>query len=334
VRTDTAAHEARPRSGFVLVERVWGGVTPLAGEASGASSLLGCKGLRLPVISSALTCDIMNKVASCRVRIFWRSIAAPGHRAPPWRRRRIALQARILDIPSPNHGPRIGGPIDILLLHYTGMPSAVGALKWLCNPRSKVSSHYLVFEDGCIVRLVDEARRAHHAGVSSWAGETDINSRSIGIEIANPGHELGYRAFPDAQVAAVVALCRDVLSRHPIPPQRVLAHSDVAPTRKQDPGELFPWRRLYEEGIGHYVAPEPLREGLSLSLGERGRAITQLRKRFRQYGYRIEDTDEFDAELAAVVTAFQRHFRPERVDGVLDASTEATFDRLLDALPT
>src|SRR5262249_6920415 len=155
-------------------------------------------------------------------------------------------------VPSPNFGKRAEGkPIDMLILHYTGMASAERALKWLCDPQSKVSSHYLVFEDGLVAQLVEEGERAWHAGKSFWAGETDTNSRSVGIEIANPGHQYGYRPFPDEQIDAVIELCSDVLRRHPVPPERVLAHSDVAPLRKEDPGELFPWRLFYETGIGH-----------------------------------------------------------------------------------
>ncbi len=155
------------------------------------------------------------------------------------------MTPRIEQRPSPNHDERAAGkPVDILLLHYTGMRSAEGALKWLTDPASRVSSHYFVDEDGRVAAMVAEGRRAWHAGKSFWAGETDINSRSIGIEIANPGHEFGYRPFPGAQTEAVIALCRDILARHPIPPERVLAHSDVAPLRKHDPGELFPWARL------------------------------------------------------------------------------------------
>jgi N-acetylmuramoyl-L-alanine amidase len=245
----------------------------------------------------------------------------------------MSEQISVLEKPSPNDGPRReGAPVDILLLHYTGMVSGEAALDWLCDPRSGVSCHYLVREDGRIYRLVDEARRAHHAGVSLWAGETDVNSRSIGIEIANPGHEFGYRPFPDVQIDAVIALCRDILGRHPIPPERVLAHSDVAPSRKQDPGELFPWRRLHEAGVGHLVPPAPIEEGPSLSLGARGSEVARLGDRFRQYGYGLADTDEFDAGMVAVVTAFQRHFRPALVDGVLDRSTGTTLDRLLDGL--
>ncbi len=237
--------------------------------------------------------------------------------------------------PSPNHEPRAAGkPVDILILHYTGMRSPEAAVKWLTDPASKVSCHYLVREDGRIVALVEEDRRAWHAGKSFWAGETDINSRSIGIEIANPGHEFGYRPFPDQQIDAVIALCRDILSRHAIPPERVLAHSDVAPLRKQDPGELFPWRRLAAAGVGRWVAPAPITDGPVLRLGDSGGAVADLKSRFRKYGYAIGETPEFDAETEAVVTAFQRHFRQEPVDGVADVSTIATLDRLIAPLRT
>ena len=145
--------------------------------------------------------------------------------------------------------------IDMLVLHYTGMRSAAEALRRLTSPEAAVSAHYLIDEDGAVWRLVPEERRAWHAGVSYWRGRRDINSASIGIELVNPGHEFGYRAFPEAQVAALEVLCRDVLSRYQIPPRHVLGHSDVAPARKDDPGELFPWRRLARAGIGLW--PEP-----------------------------------------------------------------------------
>lgn len=235
--------------------------------------------------------------------------------------------------PSPNHGPRAGGrPVDILLLHYTGMVSEEGALDWLCNPASQVSAHYFVHEDGRVVQLVGEGERAWHAGKSVWAGETDINSRSIGIEIANPGHEFGYRGFPPAQVAGVIDLCRDILARRPIPPERVLAHSDVAPLRKEDPGELFPWGELHAAGIGHWVMPEPVVAGPMLTAGNSGPAVAGLKKRFRDYGYGLGAESVFDDETAAVVRAFQRHFRPALVDGIADVSTVATLDRLIAAL--
>jgi N-acetylmuramoyl-L-alanine amidase len=231
---------------------------------------------------------------------------------------------------SPNFGPRAAGkPIDILLLHYTGMPSAEGALAWLCDPRSEVSSHYFVFEDGRVVRMVAEEGRAWHAGKSFWAGETDINSRSIGIEIANPGHAFGYRPFPPAQIGALIGLCRGILARHRIPPERVLAHSDVAPLRKDDPGELFPWGELHAAGIGRWVPPEPIAEGQRLRLGDTGGAVADLKRRFRRYGYSLGAESQFDDETAAVVRAFQRHFRPALVDGIADLSTVRTLDRLL-----
>jgi N-acetylmuramoyl-L-alanine amidase len=240
---------------------------------------------------------------------------------------------RIDQLPSPNHDARAPGkPIDILLLHYTGMPSGERALAWLRNPASRVSSHYLVFEDGGIVQLVDENRRAWHAGKSFWAGESDVNARSVGIEIVNPGHEFGYRPFPEAQVEAVIGVSRDILGRHPIPPERVLAHSDVAPLRKEDPGELFPWQRLHEAGIGHWVAPAPIVEGPVLKAGDAGAAVADLQSRLRRYGYGIAEEADYGAETGAAVRAFQRHFRPERVDGVADASTLATLDRLIAAL--
>jgi N-acetylmuramoyl-L-alanine amidase len=232
---------------------------------------------------------------------------------------------------SPNHGPRRpGASVDILLLHYTGMPSAEGALSWLCDPRSGVSSHWFVFEDGRTVQLVPEDRRAHHAGVSFWQGETDINSRSIGIEIANPGHEFGYSDFPDAQVAALIELCRGILSRHPIPPERVLAHSDVAPERKRDPGERFPWKALADAGIGRWVAPAPVEEGGPvLAVGAFGGGVAALQADLARVGYRVRPTGVFDWQTELCVAAFQRHFRQARVDGMADASTRETLRRLL-----
>ena len=153
--------------------------------------------------------------------------------------------------PSPNHNARPNGQaVDILLLHYTGMKSAEAALERLTDPAAQVSAHYCVEEDGKVWRLVAEERRAWHAGQALWAGADDINGRSIGIEIVNPGHEFGYRPFPEAQMAAVIELCQGILARHPVPPTRVLGHSDVAPLRKEDPGELFDWPGLAAQGIG------------------------------------------------------------------------------------
>lgn len=237
--------------------------------------------------------------------------------------------------PSPNHDARAGGPPDMLLLHYTGMQSADEALKRLCTPASKVSAHYMVFEDGRVVQCVPEERRAWHAGVSCWADETDINSRSIGIEIANPGREFGYPDFPLRQIAAVISLCKSILTRRgPIGADRVLAHSDVAPSRKDDPGEKFPWHLLNDSGIGHLVRPAPLDiEGASFKTGDRGEGVTRLQRALHDYGYGLEETGVFDEQTQAVVTAFQRHFRPARVDGVADASTQLTLRALLETRP-
>jgi N-acetylmuramoyl-L-alanine amidase len=239
------------------------------------------------------------------------------------------VAARVL--PSPNHGARRGGAPDMLLLHYTGMESADAALERLCAADSAVSTHYFVFEDGSIVQCVPEARRAWHAGEANWAGETDINSRSIGIEVANRGHEWGYDDFPAAQIAAVVALSRDIVERNAIPAHRVLGHSDVAPTRKWDPGEKFPWGRLAAAGVGLWVAPEPITDGPAVTIGDAGPAVRELQKRLAAYGYGVPQSGSFEPLTRDVVEAFQRHFRPVRIDGIADVSTSTTLAKLLQA---
>jgi N-acetylmuramoyl-L-alanine amidase len=237
-------------------------------------------------------------------------------------------------VPSPNCGERrAGAHVDILLLHYTGMLSGEAALDRLCDRDAKVSSHYLVFNSGEVVQMVPEALRAQHAGESLWQGEDDVNSRSIGIEIENPGHDYGYPEFPEQQIEAVIALCHDIVERWNIPAQNVLAHSDVAPTRKQDPGEKFPWRRLYERGVGLWVPPAPITADGTLSLkpGDQGAAVSELQKQLAAYGYGVPQTGVYDAHTKAVVTAFQLHFRPARVDGIADVSTRETLRALLAA---
>ena len=226
----------------------------------------------------------------------------------------------IRERPSPNHDSRgdvvAGTPrIDMLVLHYTGMQSAEAALDRLCDPEAKVSAHYVVEEDGAIWRLVPEERRAWHAGVSCWLGETSLNMVSIGVEIVNPGHEWGYRAFPEPQMQAVEALCRDILARRRIPAHRIVGHSDIAPTRKTDPGELFDWRRLARAGIGLW--PEPAselgrRRGRGAGIVERAAALSDLAR----IGYQVEP-----GNVTPAITAFQRRFRPERWDGRLDGET-------------
>jgi len=222
---------------------------------------------------------------------------------------------RRIERPSPNHDSRNEEgrddvAIDMLVLHYTGMASAAAALDRLCDPAAKVSAHYVIDEDGTVTALVPEDRRAWHAGVSHWAGASNINSRSIGIELVNPGHEFGYRAFPEEQIAALTTLCHSILVRHPIPSARVLGHSDIAPARKEDPGELFPWARLAKNGIGLWPQPKP------------GHFTAQALSHF---GY------DPDAPQDKVITAFQRHFRPKKLDGVWDAECTAILEGLLSA---
>jgi N-acetylmuramoyl-L-alanine amidase len=235
--------------------------------------------------------------------------------------------------PSPNHGERKpGGKPDMIVLHYTGMADTQAALAKLCAPGSEVSAHYVVMEDGYIVQCVPEARRAWHAGAAAWEGETDINSCSIGIEIANPGHSHGYPDFPKRQIAAVTTLCRSIFTRHRIPAWRVLGHADVAPTRKQDPGEKFPWRVLHDAGIGLWVKPAPIIPGGPIFvLGENDPAIAEIQALLGKYGYDIPTSGSYDGPTRDVIAAFQRHFRPALVDGVADTSTIATIRSLIAA---
>ncbi|MBX9930531.1 MAG: N-acetylmuramoyl-L-alanine amidase [Methylobacterium sp.] len=236
-------------------------------------------------------------------------------------------------VPSPNHGERVGCRPTMLILHYTGMDSAASAIQRLANPLAEVSAHYVVLEDGRVMQMVPEGRRAWHAGRAAWGSERDINSRSLGIEIVNPGHEGGLPPYPDVQIDAVIALCRDLCTRWSIRPAFVLAHSDIAPDRKDDPGEHFPWDRLAREGIGHHVPSAPIRDGRFFSEGDAGQPIEALQAMFALYGYDLAVTGTFDARTREVVTAFQRHFRQARVDGIADASTITTLRDLIAALP-
>ena len=211
----------------------------------------------------------------------------------------------MIERPSPNFDARPAGrPIDMVVIHYTGMRNAKAALARLCDPEAGVSAHYVIDEDGSVIRLVDEANRAWHAGQSWWRGGTDINARSVGVELVNPGHEFGYRPFPEAQMGALEGLAHDILGRHPIPARNVVGHADVAPRRKRDPGELFDWRRLAGAGVGLWpAAAEPATADPEA-----------LRAMLAEIGYETRD-------LAATLTAFQRRFRPARVDGAVDAET-------------
>ena len=211
----------------------------------------------------------------------------------------------MIGLPSPNHGPRPDGSvIDMLVLHYTGMESAQAALDRLCDPGPQVSAHYVIDEDGTIYELVPEQRRAWHAGVSSWGGQGDVNSRSIGIELVNPGH----CPFPIAQIDALIPLAQAILARHPIPARHVLGHSDIAPCRKQDPGELFPWEYLARNGIGIWPPSAEPR--------------VDLRPALQLWGYDISDEK-------AAISAFQRHFRPRLINGISDGECIGLANGLL-----
>jgi len=233
----------------------------------------------------------------------------------------------MIEAPSPNFDARTAPP-DILVLHYTGMKTGEEAIERLRDPEARVSAHYVVEEDGRIFRLVPEERRAWHAGVSFWKGERNINGVSVGIEIVNPGHEFGYRPFPDAQIAAVTALVGDIRSRWQIDNGRIVGHSDVAPHRKDDPGELFPWKRLAEAGHGLWAEAPPA-PGAPLGEGEEGVGVFALQAALTRLGYDLPPSGKFDTATKAVVTAFQRHWRQDKVDGIADGDTRARLIALL-----
>lgn len=217
------------------------------------------------------------------------------------------------EVLSPNWDERTL-PVTMVVLHYTGMPSADEALARMCDPEASVSAHYMIEEDGTVTRLVPEEKRAWHAGRSYWRGITDVNSASIGIELVNPGHEWGYRPFPDAQMEALIPLLADIADRHDIPRANVVGHSDVAPARKQDPGELFDWELLSEYGL---VLPTP-KPRMSLFYDEPGAFYLALER----FGYDITDGH-------AAIAAFQRRWRPRRIDGELDGEVAALLFELL-----
>jgi N-acetylmuramoyl-L-alanine amidase len=236
--------------------------------------------------------------------------------------------------PSPNAGERRKGERPhLVVLHYTGMASAAKAIDWLARPESKVSAHYVIDEEGSITQMVPEALRAWHAGASHWAGESDINSVSIGIEIQNPGHEDGYPDFPLVQMQSVAALCRDIAKRRGIAPEGILAHSDVSPGRKIDPGEKFDWGWLARAGVGHWVEPAASEAGCTGLIAEdQSGRIAEAQALLRRYGYDIEVSGALDQRTRVVVRAFQLHFRPARCDGALDRATFDTLNRLLAAV--
>jgi len=241
---------------------------------------------------------------------------------------------RRIERPSSNHDARpLGAAIDMLVLHYTGMPTAEGALERLCDPAAKVSAHYTVDRDGTVYAHVAEERRAWHAGASFWAGRAQLNDVSIGIELVNPGHEFGYIPFTDDQIAALTDLARQILSRHAIPAARVLGHSDVAPARKTDPGELFPWRRLAAAGIGLWPAsPAPCGKAAPAPSSARVRAdragddADAIAGALSKFGYGVPP--RVDVPLKDVIAAFQRHYRAAKIDGLWDGECAALLNDL------
>ncbi len=240
----------------------------------------------------------------------------------------------ITELPSPNQDdrPHDVGAIDTLVLHYTGMPTARDALERMTDPAYKVSAHWCVDEDGTVYRLVPEERRAWHSGISYWNKKYFVNDVSIGIEIVNPGHEFGYRPFPRAQMDAVERLCHEIMARHPIKPRNVVGHADVAPLRKQDPGELFDWARLAKAGIGLWpdAVSEVLRPPPPIEPDQRGPEVRAHQERLFDFGYGLWQDGHYGGETRAVVRAFQRHYRQAHVDGILDPATDAILGHLLD----
>ncbi len=238
-------------------------------------------------------------------------------------------------IPSANYGERRNGrEPDMIVLHYTGMADGRMAVHRLTTTGTEVSAHYIVHEDGRIIQSVQEVKRAWHAGASAWAGETDINSCSIGVEIINGGHDYGLPPYPLRQVAAVIALCKGIMIRRNIPKHRVLGHSDISPGRKQDPGEKFPWALLAASGVGQYVTPAKIEAGPTMAVGAAGDNVRALQEALARYGYGIAVSGIYDFATVEVVSAFQRHFRPELIDGVADVSTVTTLKNLLAARTT
>ena len=234
-------------------------------------------------------------------------------------------------VPSPNLGPRkTDRRPSWIMLHYTGMESGVAALQLLTNPLSEVSCHYLVWEDGRIFQLVPEVARAWHAGRGSWKGEEDLNSHSIGIEIVNGGHRYGLPPYPPAQIEAVIALCQDIMARHTIPAGHLLAHSDSAPTRKEDPGEHFPWQHLAQAGVGLWPQTEPVPETASALYqpGDEGQPVRALQALLAMIGYPVQITGVYDTMTENVIKAVQRRYRPQSVTGIADGATLAVLKAL------
>ena len=245
----------------------------------------------------------------------------------------MSLPMQIIDRPSPNQDERgANEPIEMLILHYTGMVSGEAALQRLTDAEAKVSAHYTIDVDGLVYRHVHEERRAWHAGVSSWRGYEQVNGRSIGIEIVNPGHEFGYVDFPNEQMQSVLSLSCEVVGRHKIEKRNVVAHSDVAPSRKTDPGEKFDWESLAAQGVGMWVHSNEISIDRDFEIPTRASDVAAMQKKLADFGYGLESNGHLDGQTTEVIIAFQRHFRQSNIDGVFDAETSAILDALIRSI--
>lgn len=234
----------------------------------------------------------------------------------------------ISDQPSPNFDER-SLPISVLVLHYTGMESGAAAIKRMCDPAAKVSAHYVVEENGHVLGLVAESKRAWHAGVSCWNGVTDLNSASIGIEIVNGGHDFGLPDFPTEQINTVIALSRAIIERHAISPFNIVGHSDIAPLRKSDPGERFPWAQLADAGIGFIPQSSETDKRILFEAGMRAPGVAVMQRGLSHIGYEVSVTGEFDETTSAIICAFQRRYRQSEITGFADIETLALINALV-----
>lgn len=237
------------------------------------------------------------------------------------------MSTAIIEAPSPNQNDR-QRPVSMLVLHYTGMENGQAALNRMCDAEAQVSAHYMIEEDGRVFRLVDEDKRAWHAGVSEWNGITDVNSASIGIEIVNGGHDYGLPDFPDVQINALIPLCKRIIAAHRIAPRNIVGHSDIAPERKTDPGEKFPWSGLAAAGIGLWPGSGNDDRRILFEAGGRDRGVTLLQRGLAGLGYGVALDGVMTDRTISVVRAFQRRFRTDKVDGIVDMETLDLVGRL------
>lgn len=240
---------------------------------------------------------------------------------------------KIKSLSSPNFDARTL-PVQFLILHYTGMESGSAAIERLCDADAKVSAHYVVEEDGSVLSLVGEEKRAWHAGVSQWTGVNNINSASVGIEIVNGGHDYGLPDFPDVQINAVIALSKAIMGRWDIPARNVLGHSDIAPFRKQDPGEKFPWKGLAAAGVGLWPSGITEDRRVLFKAGDRGRGVSVAQSGLAHIGYGASVSGVLDDDTRLILAALQRRYRSDQIDGQIDMQTMDIIRWLADQTPS